>query len=140
MASAEAFKEFLNAHETGLVQGTSAWVNARHKSVGVSEVAALSGRSPVENSSSLEPLHSACRLIPRKPVRLSIRKVNKSRPLQDGLRRVSINDRENTGGGSVVFVWEGASVGLLKAAQQKVARRKQGEVSYFVSVPVAFFI
>ena len=53
MASAEAFKEFLNAHEIGLVQGTSAWVNGRHKSVGVSEVAALTGRSPVENSSSL---------------------------------------------------------------------------------------
>ena len=53
MASTEAFKEFLSTHKTGLVQGISAWVNTWHKIVGASEVAALTGRLPFENSSSL---------------------------------------------------------------------------------------
>ena len=52
-SAAIQFQQSLNARETGHVQGASAWVNARHKSVGALEVAALTGKSPFESPSSL---------------------------------------------------------------------------------------
>ena len=58
------YKQFLSSRETGLTQGSVDWVNARVKSIGGSEMAALMGALPFETPASL----LAKKLQPRKHV------------------------------------------------------------------------
>ena len=53
MDNVEAFKAFLKERKTGLRQGSEAWVKARQHTIGASEIAALTGSSPFNTSSSL---------------------------------------------------------------------------------------
>ena len=52
-ARVTAFKAFLQEHQTGLVQRSSAWVKARKHTIGASEMAALTKASPFDNPASL---------------------------------------------------------------------------------------
>ena len=52
-ARVTAFKAFLQEHQTGLVQRSSAWVKARKHTIGASEMAALTRASPFDNPASL---------------------------------------------------------------------------------------
>ena len=52
-ANVEAFKAFLKEHQTGLVQLSKAWVKARKHTIGASEIAVLTGASPLDTPSSL---------------------------------------------------------------------------------------
>ena len=53
MANVEAFKAFLKERQTGRIQRTAAWVNARQHTIGASEISALTGASPFETPASL---------------------------------------------------------------------------------------
>ena len=52
-ARVTAFKAFLQEHQTGLVQRSSAWVKARKHTIGASEMAALTRASPFDTPASL---------------------------------------------------------------------------------------
>ena len=52
-ARVTAFKAFLQEHQTGLVQRSTAWVKARKHTIGASEIAALTGASPFDTPASL---------------------------------------------------------------------------------------
>ena len=52
-ARVTAFKAFLKERQTGLKQRSPAWVKARKHTIGASEIAALTGASPFDNSASL---------------------------------------------------------------------------------------
>ena len=52
-ACVTAFKAFLKAHETGLIQRTPAWVKARKHTIGASEMAVLTRASPFDTPASL---------------------------------------------------------------------------------------
>ena len=52
-ARVTAFKAFLQEHQTGLVQRSTAWVKAGKHTIGASEIAALTGASPFDTPSSL---------------------------------------------------------------------------------------
>ena len=52
-ANVKAFKAFLQQRQTGLTQRSKAWVKARKHTIGASEIAALTGASPWDNSASL---------------------------------------------------------------------------------------
>ena len=53
MANVEAFKDVLRSRQTGFVQRSPEWLKARQNTIGASEISALTGSSPFENSSSL---------------------------------------------------------------------------------------
>ena len=52
-ARVTAFKTFLQEHQTGLVQRSSAWVKARKHTIGASEMAVLTRASPFDTPASL---------------------------------------------------------------------------------------
>ena len=52
-ARVTAFKVFLQEHQTGLVQRSSAWVKARKHTIGASEMAVLTMASPFDTPASL---------------------------------------------------------------------------------------
>ena len=51
-ANVKAFKALLQERQTGLVQRSTAWVKARKHTIGASDIAALTGTSPFDTSSS----------------------------------------------------------------------------------------
>ena len=53
MENVETFKDFLQSRQTGLVQRSPEWLKARQTTIGASEISALTGSSPFENTSSL---------------------------------------------------------------------------------------
>ena len=53
MANFEAFKAFLQKHQTGLRQRSEAWVKARQHTIGASQISALTGASPFKTPASL---------------------------------------------------------------------------------------